>query len=72
MTQPAAPDDAPQIDPRLILAKVEQRSELGAALVYGASMHVLAEHYAAELGRLKQGQDDETPAAQQHHEKGGT
>lgn len=51
----SAPEpDQPHIDPAVVLAKIEQRGELGAALVREAHFHVLAEHYAAELGRLRQ------------------
>lgn len=51
----SSPEPEPvSVDPAVVLNKVQQGSELGAALVKAASWQVLAEHYAAELGRLRQ------------------
>ncbi len=61
-TDPAEPDPV-QVDPRMVLAKIEGRGELGAALVYGAHMAVLAEHYAAECGRLRDAAAADPPPA---------
>lgn len=66
---PASPAAEPlQIDPALVLTKVQQTGELGAALVRAASWEVAAEHYAAQVAELRKQLDAPTGTEPAVHE----